>query len=48
MGHGPKGLALSPDGRRLYVANRTGDTISVIDTAERRVTGTIALAGPRR
>jgi len=46
VGHGPKGLALSPDGRQLYVANRTGDDISVIDTAERRVTGTISLGGP--
>ena len=25
VGHGPKGMVLSPDGRRLYVANRTGD-----------------------
>ena len=46
VGHGPKGLALSPDGHRLYVANRTGDDVSIIDTSERRVTGTIALGGP--
>jgi YVTN family beta-propeller protein len=46
VGHGPKGLALSPDGRRLYVANRTGDDISIIDAAERRVTGKITLGGP--
>ncbi len=46
VGQGPKGLALSPDGRQLYVANRTGDTISVVSTSERRVTDTIALEGP--
>jgi YVTN family beta-propeller protein len=46
VGHGPKGLALSPDGRQLYVANRTGDDISIIETAGRRVTGTISLGGP--
>jgi len=46
VGHGPKGLALSPDGRQLYVANRTGDDISIVNTSERRVTGTIPLGGP--
>jgi YVTN family beta-propeller protein len=46
VGKGPKGLALTPDGKRLYVANRTGDTISVIDTATRRATGEIPLEGP--
>jgi YVTN family beta-propeller protein len=46
VGSGPKGLALSPDGARLYVANRTGDTISVIDTASRRVTGELGLGAP--
>ena len=46
VGQGPKGLTLSPDGRRLYAATRTGDNISVIDTAARRVTGAISLGGP--
>jgi YVTN family beta-propeller protein len=46
VGRGPKGLALSPDGRQLYVANRSDDTVSVIDTAARRATGTISLGGP--
>ena len=32
VGHNPRGLALSRDGRRLFVANRLDDTISVIDT----------------
>jgi len=43
VGRAPKGLALSPDGRRLYVANRTDDTISVVDTAARQVASTISL-----
>jgi YVTN family beta-propeller protein len=43
VGRAPKGLALSPDGRRLFVANRTDDTISVVDTAARRVVSTIPL-----
>jgi YVTN family beta-propeller protein len=43
VGRAPKGLALSPDGKRLYVANRMDDTISVVDTAARRVASTISL-----
>jgi len=46
VGRGPKGIALSPDGATLYVANRLDDTISVIDTAARIVTRTMALGGP--
>jgi YVTN family beta-propeller protein len=46
VGRAPKGLALSPDGRRLFVANRTDDTVSVIDTASHRVTATIPLGRP--
>jgi YVTN family beta-propeller protein len=46
VGHGPKGLALSSDGKRLYVANRTGDTISVVDTASRRVVSELSLGAP--
>jgi YVTN family beta-propeller protein len=47
VGHNPRGLALSGDGRRLFVANRLDDTISVIDTRANRVASTIALAGPK-
>ena len=47
VGRAPKGLALSPDGKRLYVANRMDDSISVVDTAARRVTSTISLAPQR-
>ncbi|MGD0362310.1 MAG: hypothetical protein ABSC93_15650 [Bryobacteraceae bacterium] len=46
VGRAPKGIALSPDGASLYVANRLDDTVSVIDTATRKVTRTIALGGP--
>jgi YVTN family beta-propeller protein len=47
VGYNPRGLALSRDGRRLFVANRLDDTISVIDTRACRVVSTIQLAGPR-
>ncbi len=47
VGNDPRGITLSPDGRRLLVANRLDDTISVIDTRTNRVTSTIALAGSR-
>ena len=48
VGHAPKGLALSPDGRTLYVANRTGDDVTIVDTASRRAVGTIALGSAGR
>jgi YVTN family beta-propeller protein len=47
VGHNPRGVALSPDGKRLYVANRLDDTISVIDTAAEKVVLTIDLGGPK-
>jgi YVTN family beta-propeller protein len=47
VGHNPRGLALSGDGRKLFVANRLDDTLSVIDTSALRVATTIALAGPK-
>jgi YVTN family beta-propeller protein len=43
VGHNPRGLALSPDGKRLYVANRLDDTVTYIDTARNSVAGTIQL-----
>jgi len=46
VGSGPKGMALSPDGKQLYVANRTGDTISIVDTASRQVCDNLSLAPP--
>jgi YVTN family beta-propeller protein len=47
VGQNPRGLTLTRDGRRLFVANRLDDTISVIDTRTNRVTSTIKLAGPK-
>ncbi len=47
VGHNPRGLSLTHDGRKLLVANRLEDTISVIDTRTNRVTSTIPLAGPK-
>ena len=47
VGHNPRGVALSPDGKRLYVANRLDDTLSVIDTQAEKVTSTIDLGGPK-
>ncbi len=47
VGHNPRGLTLTGDGRTLFVANRLDDTISVIDTRANRVASTIALAGPK-
>ena len=46
VGRSPKGIALSPDGSLLYVANRLDDTVSVIDTAARQVLRIIELGGP--
>lgn len=47
VGLNPRGLALSRDGRRLFVANRLDDSISVIDTRTSTVASTIKLAGPQ-
>lgn len=47
VGRNPRGLRLSPDGKRLYVANRLDDSIAVVDTATNRVTSTIDLGGPK-
>ena len=48
VGYDPRGVALTADGSRLFVANRLEDTISVIDTHANRVASTIALAGPKK
>jgi YVTN family beta-propeller protein len=48
VGKNPRGMTLSPDGRRLYVVNRMDDSISVIDTASDTVASTIDLGGPSR
>ncbi|HUX44463.1 MAG TPA: beta-propeller fold lactonase family protein [Terracidiphilus sp.] len=47
VGHDPRGVVMSPDGRRALVANRLDDTISVMDTRTNRLLKTIPLAGPK-
>ena len=42
---GPIGLALTPDGSRLYVTHRGSNTVEVIDTAARRSIGAIQVGG---
>ena len=46
VGTEPYGIALTPTGRKLYVANARSNSVSVIDTASLRVTTTIANVGP--
>ena len=48
VGHDPRGVILTHDGRHLLVANRLDDTISVIDTRTNRLVSTIPLAGPKQ
>ena len=47
VGRNPRGIVLSPDGRRLYVANRMDDSITVIDTLRTKIVSTIDLGGPQ-
>ena len=47
-GADPKGLALSPDGKLLYVAEQLEDRIAVINTEDMTTINTIDLGGPRR
>jgi YVTN family beta-propeller protein len=46
-GSNPKDIVLSPDGKRLYVADRLSDSILVVDTESNKPSGTIDLGGPR-
>jgi YVTN family beta-propeller protein/autotransporter-associated beta strand protein len=39
VGSAPLATAVTPDGRRVYVTNLNGNTVSVIDTATRAVVG---------
>ena len=47
VGRNPKGLVLSRDGTRLFVANRLDDSIGVIDTATDVVVSSIDLGGKK-
>lgn len=41
VGKFPAGVAVSPDGQRVYVANNQSDTVSVVDSVTYRVVATI-------
>jgi YVTN family beta-propeller protein len=41
VGSGPLGVAVASDGARVYVSNRSSNTVSVIDAATRSVVATI-------
>ena len=43
VGSAPTGVAITPDGKHVYVANNTDGTVSVITTATGAVSGTITL-----
>jgi YVTN family beta-propeller protein len=46
VGRNPRGLAVSPDGRFVYVAEALDDAVAVIDVARRERVATIDLGGP--
>jgi YVTN family beta-propeller protein len=47
VGRNPKGLLISRDGKRLFVANRLDDSIAVIDTVTDVVVSSIDLGGKK-
>ncbi len=47
-GNNPKGIALSPDGTKLYVAEHLNDKIGVINTENLELLESIDLEGPKR
>ncbi len=46
-GPNPKGLAISPDGRHVYIAERYADEVSVLNTRSMEIERHIDLEGPR-
>ncbi len=46
VGTNPRGLAISPDGRFVYVAEALADAVGVIDVSRRERVATIDLGGP--
>jgi YVTN family beta-propeller protein len=49
VGLRPQGGVLSPDGRTIFITNSNSNTLSLIDTAQRKVVGEIATGdGPNR
>lgn len=47
VGRNPTAVVTSPDSRFAYIANRTDDTVSVIDLRRLKVASTIDLGGPK-
>lgn len=44
----PRSIAISPDGRSAYIANRLADSLTVIDLGQLKVVRTIDLGGPKQ
>jgi YVTN family beta-propeller protein len=47
-GPNPKGMSISSDGSKVYVAEHLNDRIAVIDTKNLEIEKTISLGGPKR
>jgi YVTN family beta-propeller protein len=47
VGSSPRGMAVSPDGRYVYVADGLDDAVSVIDVAARQRVRVLGLGGPQ-
>lgn len=47
VGNNPGGIAITPNGAFVYVANLGDGTVSVIDTANNAVTDTVLVGGLR-
>jgi YVTN family beta-propeller protein len=46
-GRNPTAVVVSPDNKFAYIANRTDDTVTVIDLQQLKVVSTIGLGGPK-
>jgi YVTN family beta-propeller protein len=46
-GHNPTSVAVSPDSRWAYIANRLDDSLTIVDVAHAKVASTIDLGGPK-
>lgn len=46
VGHSPRGVLVTPDGKTAFVANALDDSLSVIDLDKLEATGKIDLGGP--
>ncbi len=47
-GRNPTAVVVSPDSHFAYIANRTDDTVSVVDLQQLKIASTIDLGGPRQ